>query len=253
MKRFNDPTKLTGFVVLVIAALATALVLATVNRKPKEPLVVSLVEDESWSTLPAKPCLKHSVNAALAQSSDQIEIRYFQTGNAATAYEPVDPVEPLRINKNDIAWSAGPAKVQTLAEDFLSKITASAPKKRTEKSPLFLTVQRAVADIRTNSAPARRFVIISCDLEDTTVPELVSAFKHLPGTKLKGLPQIDNEGVSVRFVSIQNTVGELEGSNRKFTAPRDPDRIKRLQEVWRSCFTNPELVSFSPTCNDPLP
>lgn len=253
MKRFNDPTKLTGLVVLVIAVLASALVLATINRKPKEPFLVSLIEDESGSTLPAKPCLKQSVNAAMAQASDQIEIRYFQTGDAATAYEPVEPVEPLRINKNDIAWSAGPAKVQTLAEDFLSKITASAPKKRTDKSPLFLTAQRAVADIKTNSAPARRLVIISCDLEDTTVPQLVVAFKQPPGTKLKGLPQIDNEGVLVRFVSLQNTVGEPEGSNRKFTAPREPDRIKRLQEVWRSCFTNPDLVSFSPTCNDPLP
>jgi hypothetical protein len=251
MKKFNDPTKVAGLVVASIIVVA-GLVLATVNRESSPPLLISFVEDASLSTPSAQPCLNRFVNAAVAQPRDEIEVRYIQTGNAATAFEPLQPVEPLKIKKDDIAWSAGPSKLRTLADEFLAKIPAFTPERRTERSPLFITVERAVADLKTRD-DARRIVVVSCDLEDTTIPALVAAFKQSPGAKLSGLPRIDNQGVHVRFVSIQSTIGEQEGSARRFTAPRDPNRIKRLQEVWAACFTDPELVSFSPTCNDPLP
>lgn len=250
MANIKDPTKVAGIFVAVLIVLVSALVLvATVNRKPQPPLLISFVEDASLSTLSDHTCLRRSVSEAIGKSPDRIEFRYSQTGNAATAFEPLQPVEPLKINKDDIPWAAGPGGMTKLIDEFLAKIPS--PRRRTEKSPLFNTVERAVSDVRSREQD-RRVVIVACDLEDTMVPALMAAFKQAPGTRISGLPQINNTGVEVRFVSIDSTVGQPEGSNQKFTAPRTPERIKRLQEVWKACFTAPELVTFSPTCNDPI-
>ncbi len=251
----SDPTKFLGLLIVgVILAAISLVLLTTFKSAPKLPLIISYVEDNSDSTPTDHACLDQAIKAAIGKAADQVEFRYIKTGDESTAFEPVQPVQPLKIKKGDMAWSAGPNAINKLVEQFISNINQSSQDKPADKSPLFISIERAVSELRSREN-TERVVVVECDLEDNTVPALMRAFKETPGTKLKNLPQIDNNNISVRFVSIQSTIGKItegRGSKKSFTPPRTPERIKRLQEVWKACFTNPDLVSFSSSCADPL-
>ena len=66
------------------------------------------------------------------------------------------------------------------------------------------------------------------------------------------LPEpLNNDGIKVTFCGYAQIAGRLvDSSGREVVrgVSRDPRHDDRLQAVWRSLFTVPELVSFEPYC-----
>jgi len=250
MTKKLDTTKTVAIFVGALLLILTVIVMASTGKSPR-PLAVAFVEDSSRSTPGGHGCLESTVTAAVKGAPDEVLFIYMQTGNESSAWEPIETIPPLRIRKSEIPWGSGPNAVKKVLDAYLSTIP-NTPLERSDASPLVVSVERAIESIKSH-AQSDRIVIIACDLEDTTVPAMIQAFKEPLGTKSKNLPKLDNSGVAVHFVAIESTVGEERTSSKKLTGARTPARIKRLQEVWKACFVEPELISFTATCNDPMP
>jgi hypothetical protein len=66
------------------------------------------------------------------------------------------------------------------------------------------------------------------------------------------LPEaINNDGITIIISGIAQTVGEaaaIEGRKRTLTSTHNPQRIDRIQALWKALFTKPERINFEPYC-----
>lgn len=126
----------------------------------------------------------------------------------------------------------------------------------TTVSPIFLGVQQAIADLRTDGCKtdSQCELWVSSDLEENGVRAIEERIKH--GTEAGGrLPKpLDNTGIAVTFCGFAQAAGHLVApSGREIgkAVVHDPHRDDRLQTVWRSLFSCPQLVQFEPYCPQP--
>jgi hypothetical protein len=125
--------------------------------------------------------------------------------------------------------------------------------RRTSVSPIFLGVKQAVADLHAHGCKAASHcrVFVDSDLEENAEPSIKNVLNRAHNTKHPLPTPLDNQGVEVSFCGLAVTAGpmaNLPGKEIHRTLPRDQGRDDRLQQVWRSLFTNPELLRFEPYC-----
>jgi len=125
--------------------------------------------------------------------------------------------------------------------------------RRTSISPIFLGVKQAVADLHArgcNAASDCRLFVDS-DLEENAEVSIKDAFNRTHNPKLALPTPLDNQGVEVTFCGLAVTAGQIvdpSGKEVQLASPRDPGRDDRLRQVWRSLFTQSDLVKFEPYC-----
>lgn len=124
--------------------------------------------------------------------------------------------------------------------------------KHTQASPIFQSVQRGVEYLRsTGSSTAPRYLFLQTDGEETVNLQIKKALDQKLATKSKLPRPVSNNGIQIVFCGLAETVGTATSTGnkvRRMTKQRDPERNARMQEVWLTLFTNPELVTFEPYC-----
>ena len=125
--------------------------------------------------------------------------------------------------------------------------------RRTTISPIFLGTTQGVADLHARGCKATSHckLYVDSDLEENAEPSIRKMLSKNDSRERISLPRVDNTGVDVVFCGVAVTDGRIhdpaERGARKF-APRDSGRVRRLEEVWRSLFAEPEMVRFEPYC-----
>lgn len=124
---------------------------------------------------------------------------------------------------------------------------------RTSISPIFLGVKQAVADLRARGCKATFHcqLFIDSDLEENAELSIKDALNRAHNSKLVLPTPVDNQGLNIFFCGLATTAGQIartSGREIQRASPRDSGRDDRLRRVWRSLFTQPELVKFEPYC-----
>jgi hypothetical protein len=124
---------------------------------------------------------------------------------------------------------------------------------RTNISPIFLGVKQAVADLSVHGCRESSHcrVLVDSDLEENVETSIKEGLNRNRNAKLPLRSPIENEGIKVSFCGLAVKAGRIvrpSGKEVHRAVSRDPGRDDRLRQVWRSLFTQPDLVSFEPYC-----
>lgn len=125
--------------------------------------------------------------------------------------------------------------------------------RRTKISPIFLGTTQAVADLHARGCKATTHcgLFVDTDGKENAEPSIRKMLNQNDARKHLSLPRLDNTGIGVVFCGVAVTDGRfpnvVEKGSRKFVTG-DSDRVHRVQEVWRSLFSEPASVSFEPYC-----
>ncbi len=215
-----------------------------------------LVEDASLSH--AEGCESLLGLAEKALSADGVSsgstVTVLVIGDADTANEPwqLGTYSIPTTRKVLEGRTATSRRRQDVLHDILTKCRAV---RRTTVSPIFLGVKQAVADLRAQGCTETSHcqLLVDSDLEENVETSVKKILNGTTGKKTI-LPLVENKGIDVTFCGLAVTTGRLvDSSSRGFRkAPlRTPAREDRLQEIWRSLFTNPAVVTFEPYCPKP--
>lgn len=122
-------------------------------------------------------------------------------------------------------------------------------------SPIFLAVKQSVAFLQAKGCAQNSHCLLSVhsDLEENVERAIRERIRTGRAAGVLPAP-IDNRGITVSFCGLAETAGlrgDASGHQTRKTAPRDPDREDRIRQTWRSLFTSPENVTFSPYCSVP--
>lgn len=173
-------------------------------------------------------------------------------GDASTANEPRQLGRyAFPVTSKVLEGKAANTRRQT---DLLADIRRKCETiRRTSISPIFLGVKQAVADLRTHgcNAASRCRVFVDSDLEENAEMSIKDAINRARNTKLELPAPLDNQGIEVSFCGLAVTEGRIVNPSRQETQralPRDTGRDDRLRQVWRSLFTQRDLVKFEPYC-----
>jgi hypothetical protein len=176
----------------------------------------------------------------------------FVLGDASTANEP------WQLGRYSIPVTRRVLEGKTSNQQRLDELLADIRRKcgtihRTKVSPIFLGVKQAVADLHAHecSESTHCRVFVDSDLEENVEAPIKEALDRTGKTKLALPEPLDNHGIEVSFCGLAVTTGRIvnpPGRETRRTLPRDPGRDDRLKQVWRSLFTQPELVRFEPYC-----
>jgi hypothetical protein len=176
-------------------------------------------------------------------------------GDASTADEPWRMAEytiPM-ARKVIEGRRASVERQQRLLQDLWVRCRSVRP---TLVTPIYLGVTQAIADLRADGCKEGLHceLWVSTDLEENGVRAIKERIRRRQGAR-EPLPEpLDNSGIAVTFCGFAQTAGRLVGpSGREIgkATARGPHRDDRLQAVWRSLFTHPELVRFEPYCPEP--
>jgi hypothetical protein len=173
-------------------------------------------------------------------------------GDASTAYEPWQlgrysiPVTRRVLEGKD----SNLQRLDELLTDIRHKCGTI---HRTNISPIFLGVKQAVADLHANGCKETSLckVFLDTDLEENVELPIKDALDRKGKTKLALPEPLDNHSIEVSFCGLAVTTGRVvnpPGKETRRALPRDPGRDDWLRQVWRSLFTQPELVRFEPYC-----
>lgn len=189
---------------------------------------------------------------ATSAAGSDATITLFVTGDEKTANEPrfLGEFEAPRIRRVMEGKQLAARQRGELLAHMRSRCEAAGV---TQVSPIFQAVKRGVEHMQTVGSPEDlRIVFVETDGEETVEAHIKRALSQATGTSSK-LPQpIRNEGVSVVFCGMAETVGVVPSTGpkkRSLSKQRSPQRADRLQEVWSGLFTNPSLVRFEPFCS----
>jgi hypothetical protein len=124
---------------------------------------------------------------------------------------------------------------------------------RTTISPIFLGVKQAVADLRAQGCTeiSHCQIFIDSDLQENVEFSIRANIEAADRQKLSSLPQINNKGIHVTFCGLAVTSGDIaHGLSRRAheLVPRSAGHEDRLQDIWRSVFSNDGMVGFEPFC-----
>ncbi len=176
-------------------------------------------------------------------------------GDAATAYEPrrIATYSIPTDRKVIEGKQAGIERRQRLLRDLWERCRSVHP---TLVTPIFLGVQQALADLRAKGCKAvgRCGLWVATDLEENADRAIAARFRGYRKSTVPLPPTLDNRGIEVTFCGYAQTAGRILGpSGREIrrSAARDPYRDNRLQAVWQSLFTRPQIVKFEPYCPQP--
>jgi hypothetical protein len=173
-------------------------------------------------------------------------------GDTSTANEPwrMGQYSFPVTNKVIEGKTASTRRQAELFSDIQSKCEAI---RRTSVSPIFLGVKQAVADLRAHGCTAASHcrVFVDSDLGENTEISIKEALNRARNTKLALPTPLDNQGIEVSFCGLAVTAGRIvspSGKEIQRALPRDQGHDDRLQQVWRSLFTQPNLIKFEPYC-----
>jgi len=126
--------------------------------------------------------------------------------------------------------------------------------RRTPISPIFLGVKQAVADLYAHGCNAASHcrVFVDSDLEENAEMSVKDALNRARNTKFALPTALDNQGVEISFCGLAVTARRIVNSSGKKIhrpLPHDQGHEDGLRQVWRSLFTQPELVTFEPYCS----
>lgn len=179
----------------------------------------------------------------------------FALGDVSTAYEPrrfATYAIPMDLKVIE-GRQAGAERREQLLQDLWGRCRSLHP---TLATPIYLSVQQALADLRAKGCKAgsRCGLWVATDLEENGDRAIEARLRGYRKPK-DPLPRtLDNRGIKVAFCGYAQTAGRIFGSSgreiRK-AAVRDPNKDDRLQTIWRSLFSRPELVTFEPYCPQP--
>lgn len=141
---------------------------------------------------------------------------------------------------------------QEMYKDIWNKCISVEP---VSASPIFFAVKQSVAFLQAKGCAEHSHCALSVhsDLEEN-VERAIRERIRTGGTAIVLPDPIDNRGIALSFCGLAETAGLKRGSSRhqvRETALRDPGREDRIRQTWRSLFTNPEIVAFSPYCAGP--
>lgn len=176
-------------------------------------------------------------------------------GDAATADEP------WQLGRYSIPVTRkvleGKSSNQKRLEEILTDIRHKCGTiRQTNISPIFLGVKQAVEDLHAHGCKESSHcrVFVDSDLEENVEISIKEALDRPRKTNVALPAPLDNQGIGVSFCGLAVTTGRIAtptGREARRTLPRDPGRDDRLRQVWRSLFTEPELVTFEPYCPTP--
>ena len=170
-------------------------------------------------------------------------------GDTATANEPSRlGIYPIPRTRRAIEGrNANTRRQQELIQDIATKCKAT---RRPTISPIFIGVQQAIADLRAQGCTENSNCLlhVGSDMEENIE---ASIQRKLNGSNDKAvLPRpVDNSGLRILVCGLASRAGRIVGSGMETrqATPR-PGHHDRVQQVWLSLFTKPELVQFAPYC-----
>ena len=175
-------------------------------------------------------------------------------GDEETAHEP-RLLGEFRVPEVRRVIEGKRAAVRQREELFAGLRARCEEARQTQVSPVFLGTKRGVERLRSVGAEGdNKILYVQTDGEETADPQIKRALNGAPAGGLKLPGPIQNDGVSVVICGLAETTGQttnVEGKLRRLTRPRDPRHADRMTAVWKSLFTNPELVSLEPYCQKP--
>lgn len=222
-----------------------------------EPPQYEIVEDHSGSHGPACASLRGLAGQALDSpgATPGSALTILLLGDHSTANEPRRiGTYPIPVDRR---VAEGPHEIvseRAAILDEIGGICQTLP--QTNISPIFLGVKQAVADLRARGCGIRSqcSLVVDSDLQENVE---LSIKRRLNGSaRGPALPQpIDNAGINVDFcgyaVALGNVLGPM--ATRTVTVPpRNANQDARLQESWRSLFSESSAVAFEPYCPTPV-
>jgi hypothetical protein len=139
---------------------------------------------------------------------------------------------------------------QEILNDILRKCQRL---RRTTTSPIFLGVTQAVADLRARGCAAESHCELFVDSDLAENVELSIRKMLSPNDSKRSISptRVDNAGIDIVLCGIAVTDGRIYDVTTKGTRKSvrsDSERVYRIQEVWRSLFAEPAIVTFEPYC-----
>jgi hypothetical protein len=241
-------------------AFALILVLVGLNyrKAPVGAVHVAIIYDRSQS--PQDGC--NSIRALTEKGLSLMEgrraeckMKIFATGDKATAYEPVT-IDLSHMPQKTGRVLEGKGRFLEEKDKFLNDTYSQCSAiNRTEQSPVFLSVKRAVEYLKAldPKGTATLYLLVQSDLEENIEPDIKKALRASAGSGSKLPTSIDNSGINVSFCGYSETASQYKdakGVARQATPMRNAKSADRLLEVWRSLFTHPELINFNPVCSE---
>ena len=134
--------------------------------------------------------------------------------------------------------------------------TACQTVRRTTISPIFLGLKESISDLRGRGCGGGSHceLFVDSDLEENVETSIKKNLNRTTDGAHTPPQLIENEGIEVAFCGLAVTKGRFGDSSSggfREAPPRTPTREDRLQQIWRSLFTNPGTVSFEPYCPKP--
>jgi len=176
-------------------------------------------------------------------------------GDAATANEP------WQLGRYEIPTTLkvieGRKKSLQRETDIVGDISSKCQTaRRTNISPVFLAIKRAVADLRAEGCKETSHceLFVDSDLEENVEPSIKRRLDRSDGRKQTLPTSINNSGVHVTFCGLAVTSGRLVSPSMRAPGkvmPRGASGQDQLQKAWLSLLTRPELSFFEPYCRNP--
>jgi hypothetical protein len=222
------------------------------RRRPAPPVHLAFLQDVSDSQAMGCDCLSATLSEApqrlkLGRGS---QVLLFSTGNAQSAYEPHFAGQMAWLVKGSLENRQARLRKQQAwigqAEQVCRNFEPATD------TPLFLGIHRALEQLQATplEAPARHTLYVKSDGEETVEPAIKAALADARAS-LSRLPRLDNRHVSIVFLGLADTIGQVADGTDRRTANRTHAHANRLKQVWRAVFTEPEAVSFVPHCATP--
>jgi hypothetical protein len=151
----------------------------------------------------------------------------------------------LPIPSDDVLRSSGPVDTKKREDFHLAVVQACAGYPETRESPIVHGINAAIAHLRSHkecTPSGHCYLLVQTDGIETVEPQLTKAIKDLARTGTTTfLPlRIHNEGIDVQFCGSAEVLPRPAGTS---VVPTE-----KLQELWRSVFTHPDLLQFRPFC-----
>ena len=177
------------------------------------------------------------LSRTLEYAGAALQITLIVTGDTKTGHEPQLAQELSFASTGRVI--EGRRRLEEEKTKFLQTIQQKCEATRsTEESPIFVSVRRAVEDMRTKGGTE---LYIITDLEENIDQQIKQALRQRVGAKSLLPAKIQSQSfTTITFCGYAEVNGHL---------PRNTFTGDRLREVWSELFTS--SVDFAPFCRKP--